>query len=48
MAFSGLGGAVEDSKQDCKRIIAVLLGNGPDRCVHLCTDVGAQEGGGGL
>lgn len=48
VAFSGLGGAMEDSKQDHKRVIAVLLGNGPDRCVRLCTGVGGQEGGGGL
>lgn len=35
----------KDSKQSCKRIIAVLLEDGPEMCVHFCTEVWGEEAG---
>ena len=46
ISFSRLGGAKEDSKQSCKKIIAVLLEDGPEMCVHLCTEVWGEEAAG--
>lgn len=46
MSFSGLGGAPGDSEQGCKRIIAVLEGNGPAMCEFAHRSLGAERGEG--
>ena len=47
--ISGLGflGAMEDSKQGCKRIVAVF-GDGPDMCVYCALKSEGMWRGGGL